>query len=179
MESWRRNANINLIIGLACAIAGIYVMWQTLIYIQLTIQAETNSSMNWNDIYRFVARFGLVILIESVAFFFLKLYREDRAMIRYFQNEITNLESRALALKASIAFAKPDNVGKLLISLMSTERNFVLKKGERVLTDLLYENNEIILEKLLNNKIEPAGDAESGGKRTHRRGSASTSNRNA
>lgn len=158
MAGWRRNANINLIIGLACAIGGILVMWQTLIYIQLAIQSDGNSPINWNDFYRFVARFGLVILIESVAFFFLKLYREDRAMIRYFRNEITNLESRALALKTSITFAQPDNLGKLLIALMATERNFVLKKGERVLSDLVYENNEIILEKLLNGVIQKGED---------------------
>ena len=70
-------------------------------------------------------------------------------MIRYLRNEQTNLEAKAIALKTALAFGKPEALSKILVSLMATERNFVLKKGERVLTDLLYENSEILFEKIV------------------------------
>jgi hypothetical protein len=144
---WRRNANINLVLGLACALGGIWVMWQTLV----TLPFEPTAAATWSigDLYKFLARLGLVLIIESVAFFFLKLYREDRSMIRYFRNEITNLELKTLALKSSITFAKPETLAKVLQMLAATERNFLLKKGERAMADLPYENSEILLEKLL------------------------------
>ena len=144
MASWRKNANVNLIIGLSCAVAGIAVMWQTLI----TIDAIAG---DWRaNLYHFLARFGLVLIVESVAFFFLKLYREDRAMIRYFRNEITNLESKATALNAALNFGTPADLSKVLQSLTSTERNFLVKKGDRVMSDINYENSEILIEKIFN-----------------------------
>ncbi|MGJ5066740.1 hypothetical protein [Bradyrhizobium oligotrophicum] len=147
MNGWRKNANINLIIGLGCAIIGIGVMWQTLV--ALTFDVGAGEAWRVTDLYRFVARFALVLIIESVAFFFLKLYREDRNMIRYFRNEITNLESRYVALKAALDFGLAADISKVLQSLSSTERNFLVKKGDRVISDIGYENSEILVEKIL------------------------------
>jgi uncharacterized membrane protein YciS (DUF1049 family) len=126
MASWRKNANLNLLIGLACAVVGIGVMWQTLVTLNFELDAGTSWKMS--DLYRFLARVGLVLIIESVAFFFLKLYREDRSMIRYLRNEITNLESKCLSLKAALSFGSVDDISKVLQSLSATERNFLVKK---------------------------------------------------
>lgn len=152
MASWRKNANVNLLIGLACAIVGIGVMWQTLVTLNFNIDA--GAPWKISDLYHFLARFGLVIIIESVAFFFLKLYREDRNMIRYLRNEITNLESKCLSLKAALSFGSTADITKVLQSLSATERNFLVKKGERVMSDITYENSEILLEKFLGRYTE-------------------------
>jgi hypothetical protein len=149
MNGWRRNANVNLIIGLGCAIIGIGVMWQTLVTLTFDVGAAGEAAWRITDLYRFLARFGLVLIIESVAFFFLKLYREDRSMIRYFRNEITNLESRYVALKSALEFGEPGDISKVLQSLSSTERNFLVKKGDRVISEIAYENSDILLEKLV------------------------------
>jgi hypothetical protein len=147
MNSWRKNANVNLVIGLVCAILGIGVMWQTLA--TLNFEIGTDASWKFADLYRFLARFGLVLIIESVAFFFLKLYREDRSMIRYLRNEITNLESKCLSLRVALSFGSAADITKVLQSLSATERNFLVKKGERVMSDIAYENSEILLERIL------------------------------
>jgi hypothetical protein len=147
MGSWRRNANVNLLIGLGCAVAGIGVMWQTLA--TLAFEVEPSGTWRISDLYRVLSRFGLVLIIESVAFFFLKLYREDRSMIRYLRNEITNLEARYLSLKTALTFGTPADLTKVLQSLSATERNFLIKKGDRVISDITYENSEIMLEKIL------------------------------
>jgi uncharacterized membrane protein len=155
MTSWRKNANVNLLIGLVCAVVGIAVMWQTLV--TLNFELESGTSWKITDLYRFLARFGLVLIIESVAFFFLKLYREDRSMIRYLRNEITNLESKCLSLKAALSFGSATDITKVLQSLSGTERNFLVKKGERVMSDISYENSEILLEKILGRYSELLG----------------------
>jgi hypothetical protein len=160
MMSWRKNANINLIIGLVCALVGIGVMWQTLV--TLSFEAEAAGSWKVSDLYRFLARFGLVLIIESVAFFFLKLYREDRSMIRYLRNEITNLEARYLALITALSFGSAADLSKMLQSLAATERNFLLKKGDRVISDITYENSEIMVEKIANRISEIAGKVKPG-----------------
>lgn len=147
MGSWRRNANVNLLIGLVCAVLGIGVMWQTLV--SLSFGTENDSVLKLSDLYHFLARFGLVLIIESVAFFFLKLYREDRSMIRYLRNEITNIELKCLSLKAALSFGAVADLAKVMQSLSATERNFLVKKGDRVISDITYENSEIMLEKIL------------------------------
>jgi hypothetical protein len=57
MMSWRKNANVNLIIGLVCAVLGIGVMWQTLVTI--SFEADAPGSWRMADLYRFLARLGL------------------------------------------------------------------------------------------------------------------------
>jgi hypothetical protein len=155
MASWRKNANVNLMIGLVCAVLGIGVMWQTLV--TLNFEIGNDVTLKITDLYHFLARFGLVLIIESVAFFFLKLYREDRNMIRYLRNEITNLESKCLSLKVALSFGSPADITKVLQSLSSTERNFLVKKGERVMSDITYENSEILFEKLVGRYPELLG----------------------
>ena len=155
MTSWRKNANVNLLIGLVCAVLGIGVMWQTLVTLNFEIGADTTWKIA--DLYHFLARFGLVLIIESVAFFFLKLYREDRNMIRYLRNEITNLELKCLSLKVALSFGSAADITKVLQSLSATERNFLVKKGERVMSDITYENSEILLEKILGRYPELLG----------------------
>ena len=150
LKSWRKNANANLIIGLGAAVAGLIALYFTLIE---PLQARSSSAFTFatdrDAVLYFVSRFSLVLIGESVAFFFLKLYREDRAMIRYLRNEITNIEMKSLALRASIPFAKQATLEKILENMMSTERNFLVKKGERIISDVQYENSEIMIEKVL------------------------------
>jgi hypothetical protein len=165
MGSWRRNANVNLLIGLGCAVAGIGVMWQTLA--TLAFEVEPSGTWRISDLYRVLSRFGLVLIIESVAFFFLKLYREDRSMIRYLRNEITNLEARYLSLKTALTFGTPADLTKVLQSLSATERNFLLKKGDRVISDITYENSEIMLEKILARFPEFLGKGRPTGDKPH------------
>lgn len=161
---WRKNANVNLLLGLFCAIAGIGLMYHALVYAPPPIEPGNNWGV---DFFRFASRFGLVVIIESVAFFFLKLYREDRSMIRYFRNEVTNLEMKGTALKTALVFGTPADRSKVLQMLGATERNFVLKKDERVLTDVTQENSELLLEKLIGLLGRYGELANQGAKATH------------
>jgi hypothetical protein len=146
---WRKNANANLVIGLAAAVAGLVALYFTLLE-PIQVRGSTLSFATDRDaILYFASRFSLVLIVESVAFFFLKLYREDRSMIRYLRNEITNIEMKVLALRSSIPFASRETLEKILDNMANTERNFVVKKGDRIISDIQYENSEIMIERIL------------------------------
>lgn len=71
-----------------------------------------------------------VLLIEVFAYFFLKLYKQNLDDIKYYQNELTNIESKNLALQIS----KQSNNHKLITlcieEFLKTERNFILEKDQ-------------------------------------------------
>jgi hypothetical protein len=63
-------------------------------------------------------------------FFFLRLYRENLNDSKYYQNEITNLESKFIALDAAMLSNDKESVKSIVGDLSKTERNRILKKGE-------------------------------------------------
>jgi hypothetical protein len=67
------------------------------------------------------------------AYFFLRLYKNGLEDIKYYQNEITNIDAKVTAL-SYISQNKNAALTKLVIeSLAKTERNFRMKKGETTL----------------------------------------------
>jgi hypothetical protein len=83
-------------------------------------------------LHYFAPRLTLVIFVELFAYFFLKLYRNGFEEIKYFNNELTNLESRNIALDASLMFADSSKttLEAVILRYASTERNFILDKGQ-------------------------------------------------
>jgi hypothetical protein len=76
-------------------------------------------------------RITLVAFIEIFSFFFLKLYKQNIGDIKYFQNEVTNVDMKLLALRASCADETEGKVDPELLKIIAgTERNFVLQKGQ-------------------------------------------------
>jgi hypothetical protein len=122
---------VNLTIGAAFAVCGIIVLGIISVY---------SSYADHNDLlYRFAPRLTFVLFIESLAFFFLGLYRHSIFETKYFQNELTNLESRCIALENALFVGDSDLIRQVCASLASTERNFLLKKGETTIDIRLRE----------------------------------------
>lgn len=78
----------------------------------------------------FLPRISLTIFIEIFSYFFLNLYKKNLEDIKYFQNEVTNLESKYLALLYAFESNNGQIKAKVIEMLMGTERNFILKKDE-------------------------------------------------
>jgi hypothetical protein len=79
-------------------------------------------------------RMGFALLLQAVGFFFLRLYVRNHTDIKYYNNELTNLDMKEAGLR--IAFEnKKLSLAKPLMSLIHTERNFILKKGESSIFD--------------------------------------------
>lgn len=62
--------------------------------------------------------------------FFLRLYKSILADIKYFQNEITNIEAKMLAINVSLISDGNKFLENVVDSLAKTERNFVLSSGQ-------------------------------------------------
>lgn len=119
---WR--GNLNLALGATTTIIGIGLLG-------FNVFAETNSANDlWTLASHFVPRLALVLLIEVFAFFFLSLYKSNLGEIKYFQNELTNIELKQIALGSAIAAKDATVLFEVIGKLAATERNHILSKDQ-------------------------------------------------
>jgi len=118
-----RRGNLNLVIGIVTTVAGLALLGYFVV-----LQAPSTVDVP-SFVMHFIPRLSLVIFVELFAFFFLRLYKTTLSEIKYFQNEMTNVEAKAIALHAAgdLGGASHADVVK---SLSQTERNHVLDKGQ-------------------------------------------------
>lgn len=124
VDSLGRRGNLNLGLGAITTITGLLLLGAS-VFSELT-------SINdwWGFISHFTPRLTLVILIELFAYFFLSLYKASLSEIKFFQNELTNIESKQIALQAAMTLSDPLAITNILNNLADTERNHVLKKDQ-------------------------------------------------
>jgi hypothetical protein len=72
-------------------------------------------------------RISAVVILELVALAFFNIAYTSFHQIKYFHNEITNIEMKSMAIEASQIEKVPI---ELLEELIKTERNYILRKGE-------------------------------------------------
>lgn len=124
VRALQRRANSNLAIG---SITTLLAM-SSLAFVVLRATPDFHSTASVASYY--LPRITFVIFIEVFAFFFLRLYKVSLDDIKFYQNELTNIESRLIALRAALVDENQGGLAKILGELAVTERNFVLKKGE-------------------------------------------------
>lgn len=126
VEALERRGNLNLVTGIGLAIGG----FAALIRILAQMPQWSPTTRPTEVAVTQAMRLTLVLFIEVFAFFFLRLYRNSLDGIKYFQNELTNIESRDLALRAALVTGNTEALGRVIDELIRTERNFVIKSGE-------------------------------------------------
>jgi hypothetical protein len=124
LEAVNRRGNLNLSIGIVTTLSGLLVLGAT-VFDRYTGVADYQTIL-----LHYLPRLSLVIFIEIFAYFFLKLYKASLTETKYFQNELTNIESKFTALL--VALHRPQELGAAaaVAGLVGTERNFLLKQGE-------------------------------------------------
>jgi|SRR5690348_14234729 len=123
VQDLAKRGNLNLVLGILTTLAGL----STLAYAVVTAP----SSISVPDILgHFLPRLSLAFLIEIFAYFFLKLYKQTLTEIKYFQNELTNVESTAAAAMFALESGNAVLFEKIALSLSKTERNFVIHKDQ-------------------------------------------------
>ena len=133
---WR--ANINLTIGAIITALGLYILWSLTAMVdssemlrQLAMEKTDSDSRFFKGlILPLVPRLSLVVFLELFAYFFLRLYRRGLEEIKYFQNELTNVQSKLASVEISIITSSEDSLRATLDILSKTERNFILEKGQ-------------------------------------------------
>lgn len=119
-----RRGNLNLVLGIFTTIIGLFVLY---IYVsKITVDANNP----WIVSLNFIPRLSLVILIELFAYFFLKLYKSNLSEIKYFQNELTNIEAKYVSLRTALLNCDKNIISEVIKNLSNTERNFILEKGQ-------------------------------------------------
>jgi len=119
---WRGNLNLSL--GILTTIIGLGILG----YFVVEIGTIPEDKMAF--IAQFIPRLSLVVLIEIFAYFFLKLYKSTLQEIKYFQNEMTNIEAKLAAIKCSMSTSDVATISQVVKLLSSTERNSILEKGQ-------------------------------------------------
>ena len=147
IDSLNRRGNINLFIGMFLSLSG-------LAYLGFTVYTS-NAYTTYEMLFIHLApRTLFVIFIELFSFFFLNLYKKSLDDIKYYQNEITNLEAKYLSLDQSKQSGNFKLLTNALETLNKTERNFILKKDE---TTIELEKNKIEVQSS-NNTVQALKD---------------------
>jgi hypothetical protein len=130
----RNNAFVNLFIGILVAICGVGVIIGI-----LASHAQDTSDGLKNQISFFsnfvFPRLTLSLFIQAVAYFFLAMYRANQNDIKYFTNEMTNIDSVSVAISIMNRNNSAQNTKLMLSTLAKTERNRTMKKSERAISD--------------------------------------------
>jgi len=118
-----RRGGVNLVLGAFIAFCGI-------LYLGFSVTNPFNTNDKLEYILHMAPKLSFVIVIELFAYFFLKLYKNGFDEVKYFQNELTNIDSKVLAIKFLKDVKNEVLMGEVIKNLMATERNFVLEKGQ-------------------------------------------------
>jgi hypothetical protein len=122
--SLQRRGAINLAVGVVVTVIGATMLWRFVVTDQVATLAPIQYAMH------FAPRLAIVALVQVFAFFFLKLYKLGLEEIKYFQNELTNIEQREVALSISILGDDQNLKADIVKHMAHNDRNSVLEKGQ-------------------------------------------------
>ncbi len=117
IQNLSRRSSVNLVIGVMVTMAATAI----LVYLVSREHAEFSSVKSLLSFY--IPRITTVILIETFAYFFLKLYRQNLEEIKYYQNELTTLAAQEIAWQASIVANMPEATSAVIQQLAKSDRN--------------------------------------------------------
>jgi hypothetical protein len=131
-------SNINLVLGMSITLSGLYLLWSTVTIVDASDLLKQLASGGEDSNFKFfknlmlplVPRLLLVLFVEIFAYFFLRLYKDGLSEIKYFQNELTNVESKLVAVEFSYITGLQDSIKEAISMLSKTERNYILEKGQ-------------------------------------------------
>jgi hypothetical protein len=151
MKRVSRTASINLALGFATTVIAITYLSYSLLTTDDTTKIITTEIQNKSDVniilatflVKFLPRLSVSIFIELFSFFFLKMYNINLEEIKYLNNERTNIEMKLLALNVALTNKDENTLNEILLELIKTERNFILKKDETTveLSKASFESN--------------------------------------
>lgn len=120
------NLRINLNIGILTTIIAIFVLTYALL--------NTDNDSDWSlFLIKFAPKITFVIFVQLFSFFFLRLYKNNLEDIKYFQNELININAKSSSLEIALIINATDLMKEILKDISQTERNFKMGKEETTL----------------------------------------------
>lgn len=126
-----KRGDIYIVIGSGLTIIAGYILYTSMVdYLSLNVAGEEASILDLSmyDLILMGVKISVVLFVEVFAFYYLRLYREIVKDVKYYQNEITNIEVRLLALYAIDNFEHSEALSGLVGELSKVERNFLIDK---------------------------------------------------
>lgn len=130
IQALSRRGNLNLILGGITTVSGLVLL------AMFVLQDRSTSAEPLQFALHFVPRVTLVVFIQIFAYFFLKLYKNSLSEMKYFQNELTNIEQRQIALlTASQLEDDKQTLSRVVEAIARTDRNPPVAAGAQVLSE--------------------------------------------
>lgn len=120
----RRRGGINLAMGMSITLIGLGILGYA-VYAAPPVQSSPSELAAY-----FLPRLSLALVTEMFAYFFLRLYKISMTETKYFQNELTGAEARALSILMSSSQDSATLVASVAKSLAGLDRNHVLERGQ-------------------------------------------------
>lgn len=135
---------VNLFIGIAIAFTGILILGST--FFEIEKYADKTQGFNTAGflIFALLPRLSIALIVQIFSFFFLLMYRSNVNDVRYFQNEITNIDAVASAISC-LRNENDVNIKAIISVLLKTERNRLVPKGQKLISP---STDEDIIERL-------------------------------
>lgn len=132
IELLTKRGNLYITIGSVITVAGGVILYFTVKDFVLSYASanEKNDVINKHDILSITARVSIILFIEVFAYYYLRLYKSIMDNVKFYQNEISNMELKLLALHAIENNDNNKALKTLTDELARTERNFVINKGQ-------------------------------------------------
>ncbi|MDO7439680.1 hypothetical protein Q5X54_05170 [Acinetobacter baumannii] len=122
--SLARRGNLNLVLGMMLSFIGLAILASSIF----------NASREYIDLIdlllHMLPKTVLALFIEVFAYFFLRLYKQSLDDIKFYQNELTNIEAKYLSLEIAKQTKNHKLISNILEELVKTERNFILENGQ-------------------------------------------------
>lgn len=127
LKSNSKRATTNLIIGSVIGLVGILILvW--FVFDLFTGNIYSSKDNLIRSLETFGARLCIVFLVELFSYFFLKLYKDCIERTRYYQNELTNIESKKIAILSSVILKDTEHSKAIIESMLCVERNFIIPR---------------------------------------------------
>ncbi len=119
IDNQRRNSNIHIVVAIITSLTGIFVL--------------VGTSLNSPDHVQFsLSQAVMAVMIGVFAAFFMLQYNAAQNRVKYFQNELTNLNARIAAFQLSYVLEEKDAIRDIIADLTRTERNFKIGKNDQL-----------------------------------------------
>jgi len=133
---------LNLIIGIGFAVSALYFLHRA-----IEDFSTFDVAGNPEKAVAFIAiRLSLTLLVTAISYFFLSLYRTSLRDVRYYNNEITNISFRSVALALLGDYGKDDTLQKVVEKLITEDRN--VETTEPSSTDTSSEVIKALIDKI-------------------------------
>lgn len=152
IELLTKRGNLYISIGSVITIAGGIILYLTVKdFVQSYVNLTTNNdSINKHDLLSITARISIIIFIEIFAYYYLRLYKNIMDNVKFYQNEISNMDLKLLALHAIEINDNHEALKIITDELAKTERNFVINKGQTTIDIEKSRHEQSILYKSIN-----------------------------